>query len=84
MRNALSYVPKKQHAMVATIIRTAFVQESAEDAQTTWRETADQVRQRFEQNEEWQLTRRYMSYESLAKVVKPESTERLLEKQAVA
>lgn len=38
----------------------------------------------IEQTEEWHLTRRYMSYESLAKVVKPESAERLLEKQAVA
>ena len=38
----------------------------------------------IEQNEEWHLTRRYMSYESLAKVLKPESAERLLEKQAVA
>jgi putative transposase len=150
MRNALGHVPKKQHAMVATVIRTAFVQETAEDAVATWRETADRLRERFpnlgvlmdeaeqdvlgfmrfpkehwkqiastnpiervnkeikrranvvgifpnddaivrlvgslviEQNEEWHLTRRYMSYESLAKVVKPESAERLLEKQAVA
>ena len=150
MRNALGHVPKKQHAMVATVIRTAFVQESAEDAVTTWRETADRLRERFpnlgalmdeaeqdvlgfmrfpkehwkqiastnpiervnkeikrranvigifpndgtivrlvgslviEQNEEWHLTRRYMSHESLAKVVKPDSAERLLAKQAVA
>lgn len=150
MRNALGHVPKKQHAMVATVIRTAFVQETAEDAVATWRETADRLRERFpnlgslmdeaeqdvlgfmrfpkehwkqiastnplervnkeikrranvvgifpndgaivrlvgslviEQNEEWHLTRRYMSYESLAKVLKPESAERLLEKQAVA
>lgn len=150
MRNALAYVPRKHHAMVATVIRTAFVQETAEDAQVQWREIADRLRDRFpklgslmdeaeadvlafmgfpkdhwkkiastnplervnkeikrranvigifpndaaiirlvgtlviEQTEEWHLTRRYMSYESLAKVVKPESAERLLEKQAVA
>ena len=38
----------------------------------------------IKQTEEWHLTRRYMSYESLALVVKPESAERLSEKQAVA
>lgn len=38
----------------------------------------------IEQTEEWHLTRRYMSYESLARVVRSESAERLLEKQAVA
>jgi transposase-like protein len=38
----------------------------------------------IEQNEEWHLTRRYMSYESLAKVVKSEQAKKLLEKQAVA
>jgi putative transposase len=38
----------------------------------------------IEQTEEWHLTRRCMSYESLARVVRPESAERLLEKQAVA
>ena len=37
-----------------------------------------------EQTEEWHITRRYMSYESLAKVVRPEAAERLLEKQPAA
>jgi putative transposase len=150
LRNAMGHVPKKHHQMVATVIRTAFVQDSPEDASQQWRDNADGLRDRFpklaelmddaeqevlafmqfpkdhwkqiastnplervnkeikrranvvgifpndaaiirlvgtvviEQTEEWHLTRRYMSYESLAKVVKPESAERLLEKQAVA
>jgi len=150
LRNAMGHVPKKHHQMVATVIRTAFVQDSPEDAARQWRDNADGMRDRFpklaelmdeaeqevlafmqfpkdhwkqiastnplervnkeikrranvigifpnddaiirlvgtlviEQTEEWHLTRRYMSYESLAKVVKPESAERLLEKQAVA
>jgi len=150
MRNALAQVPKKHHAMVATVIRTAFVQETAEEARSQWRETAERLRERFpklgalmdeaeqdvlaftgfpkehwkqlastnplervnkeikrranvigifpndaaimrlvgtlvvEQTEEWHITRRYMSYESLAKVVKPEAAERLLEKQPAA
>ena len=148
--NAMGHVPKKHHQMVATVIRTAFVQDSPEDASRQWRDNADGLRDRFpklaelmddaeqevlafmqfpkdhwkqiastnplervnkeikrranvigifpnddaiirlvgtlviEQTEEWHLTRRYMSYESLARVVKPESAERLLEKQAVA
>ena len=150
MRNALAQVPKKHNAMVATVIRTAFVQETAEEAMSQWRETAERLRERFpklgalmdeaehdvlaftgfpkehwkqiastnpiervnkeikrranvngifpndaaiirlvgtlvvEQTEEWHITRRYMSYESLAKVVKPEAAERLLEKQPAA
>lgn len=37
-----------------------------------------------EQTEEWHIIRRYMSYESLANVVKFEAAERLLEKQPAA
>jgi putative transposase len=150
MRNALAHVPKDQHQMVAAIIRTAFVQQSQEEASTQWRETADRLRKRFpklgslmdeaesevlafmgfprehwkqiastnplervnkeikrranvigifpndeaiirlvgalvvEQTEEWHLTRRYMSNESLAKVGKPDQNEKLLENQEVA
>jgi len=150
MRNALAQVPKKHHAMVATVIRTVFVQETAEEAKNQWRETSERLRERFpklgllmdeaehdvlaftgfpkehwkqvastnpiervnkeikrranvigifpndaaimrlvgtlvvEQTEEWHITRRYMSYESLAKVVRPEAAERLLEKQPAA
>jgi putative transposase len=149
MRNALAYVPKAQHQMVAAVIRTAFVQASREEAVAQWRETADRLGERFsrlaelmdeaesdvlahmgfpkehwrqlastnplervnkeikrranvigifpndaaimrlvgalvvEQTEEWHLTRRYMSQESLAKVVNPEG-EKLLEARAVA
>ena len=138
MRNALAHVPKKQHQMVASVIRTAFVQETAEDASRQWRETADQLRNRFgklasimdaaeedvlafmrfpkehwkqiastnplerlnkeikrrthvigifpnddsitrlvgalaaEQAEEWHVTRRYMSQESLRRVIQPD------------
>jgi putative transposase len=37
-----------------------------------------------EQNEEWHLTRRYMSNESLAKVIKPDPENKLLETREVA
>jgi transposase-like protein len=37
-----------------------------------------------EQNEEWHLTRRYMSNESLAKVIKPDPENKLLEAREVA
>ncbi len=150
MRDALAHVPKDQHQMVAAIIRTAFVQQSQEEASTQWRETADRLRKRFpklgslmdeteaevlafmgfprehwkqiastnplervnketgrranvigilpndeaiirlvgalvvEQTEEWHLTRRYVNKESLAKVMKPDQNERLLENQEVA
>ena len=150
MRNALAHVPKDQHQRVAAIIRTAFVQQSQEEANTQWRETADRLRKRFpklgslmddaesevlafmgfprehwkqiastkplervnkeikrrsnvigifpndeaimrlvgtlvvEQTEEWHLTRRYMSNESLAKVIKPDQNDELLENQEVA
>ena len=150
MRTVLAHVPKKHHAMVATVIRTVFVQETAEEARSQWNETTERLRERFatlgelmdeaehdvlaftgfpkehwkqiartnpiervnkeikrranvigifpndasimrlvgtlvvEQTEEWHITRRYMSYDSVAKVVKPEAAERLLEKQPAA
>lgn len=37
-----------------------------------------------EQNEEWHLTRRYMSHESLAKVIQPDPEKNLLETRDVA
>ena len=37
-----------------------------------------------EQNEEWHLTRRYMSNESLAKVIQPHPESKLLESREVA
>ncbi|MEQ8689736.1 MAG: transposase, partial [Pseudomonadales bacterium] len=47
MRNALAHVPRKQHSMVAAVIRTAFVQENQREARQQWRETADRLRERF-------------------------------------
>lgn len=47
IRNALAYVPRKQHSMVAAVIRTAFVQENQREARQQWRETADKLRERF-------------------------------------
>ncbi len=47
MRNALAHVPRKQHQMVAAVIRTAFVQEDQAQAKAQWRETADKLRGRF-------------------------------------
>ncbi len=47
MRNALAHVPRRQHQMVAAVIRTAFVQENHADARNQWRETADKLRSRF-------------------------------------
>jgi putative transposase len=150
MRNALAYVPKAQHQMVAAVIRTAFVQPTREEAVAQWRETADRMRDRFpklaelmdaaevdvlahmgfpkehwrqlastnplervnkeikrranvigifpndpavlrlvgalvvEQTEEWHLTRRYMSQESLVKVLDAEAAQKLLEAKEVA
>ena len=138
IRNALAHVPRRQHSMVAAVIRTAFVQENQAQASAQWRETADKLRDRFprlaalmdeaeadvlafmafpkehwpqlastnplerlnkeikrrsrvigifpndaaiirlvgalleEQTDEWQVTRRYMSQETLARVIKPE------------
>ena len=150
MRNALGHVPNRQHQMVAAVIRTAFVQETQEEAVRQWRETADRLRERFpklselmdsaeedvlafmkfpkdhwkklastnplervnkeikrranvigifpndgaimrlvgalviEQTEEWHLTRRYLSQESLAKVLNPEDSQKMLEALEVA
>jgi putative transposase len=47
MRNALAYVPKAQHSMVAAAIRTVFAQETPQAASTAWRHVADQLRPRF-------------------------------------
>jgi transposase-like protein len=145
MRNALAHVPKNQHQMVASIIRTAFDQPTQGEASTQWRGVADQLRGKFrklgelmdsaeeevlafmsfptehrrqiastnnlerlnkeikrrsnvvgifpnddavkrligalamEQSEEWHLTRRYMSQESLNKVLHGDSTPAALE-----
>lgn len=150
MRNALAYVPKRQHQTVAALIRTVFVQESRHEAVLQWRETADRMRERFpklgelmdtaetdvlafmgfpkehwrqlastnplerfnkeikrrayvigifpndgaiirltgalaiEQTEEWHLTRRYMSQESLSRVLQPDRSDALLEQKGVA
>lgn len=152
MRNALAHVPRRQHQMVAAVIRTAFVQEDQAQARAQWRETADKLRERFpklsalmdgaeddvlafmgfpkehwpqlastnplerlnkeikrrsrvigifpnnaaivrlvgtllaEQTDEWQVTRRYMSQESLARVISPHDAQvqALLEDQQAA
>lgn len=152
MRNALAHVPRRQHQMVAAVIRTAFVQEDQAQARAQWRETSDKLRERFpklsalmdgaeddvlafmgfpkehwpqlastnplerlnkeikrrsrvigifpnnaaivrlvgtllaEQTDEWQVTRRYMSQESLARVISPDDaqTQPLLEDQQAA
>lgn len=152
MRNALAHAPRRQHPMVAAVIRTAFVQEDQIRARTQWRETADKLRGRFaklaalmddaeddvlafmgfpkehwpqlastnplerlnkeikrrsrvvgifpnnaaivrlvgtllaEQTDEWQVTRRYMSQESLARLISPDNpqAQALLEDQQAA
>ncbi len=151
IRNALAHVPRRQHQMVAAVIRTAFVQESQAQAREQWRETADKLRERFpklaalmddaeddvlafmafpkehwpqlastnplerlnkeikrrsrvigifpndaaivrlvgtlleEQTDEWQVTRRYMSQETLARVISPETeSQALLETKQAA
>jgi putative transposase len=152
MRNALAHVPRRQHQMVAAVIRTAFVQEDQAQARVQWRETSDKLRERFpklsalmdgaeddvlafmgfpkehwpqlastnplerlnkeikrrsrvigifpnnaaivrlvgtllaEQTDEWQVTRRYMSQESLARVISPDTPpeQPLLEDQQAA
>ncbi len=47
MRNALAYVPKGQHQMVAAAIRTVFAQDTQAAASKTWRHVADQLRPRL-------------------------------------
>jgi transposase-like protein len=47
MRNALAYVPKGQHSMVAAALRQAFLQPDQATASTTWRQLADQLRPRW-------------------------------------
>ena len=147
MRNALAHVPRRQHQMVAAVIRTAFVQENQAEARNQWRETADKLRGRFpklselmdqaeedvlafmhfpkehwpqlastntlerlnkelkrrsrvigifpndaaivrllgtlmaEQTDEWQVTRRYMAVDTLARVINRKQTQ-LLEGEA--
>ncbi len=48
MRNVLARVNKSQKEMVAAFIRTAFAQDTAEDAHRQWREIADHLRPRFD------------------------------------
>jgi transposase-like protein len=47
MRNALAYVPKGQHTMVAAAIRQAFIQPDHAGAVQTWHHVADQLRARW-------------------------------------
>mgnify|MGYP006274142011 CR=1 FL=1 len=47
MRNALAYVPKGQHSMVAAAIRTVFAQADAKTGAAAWRHVADQLRPRL-------------------------------------
>ena len=47
MRNALAYVPKGQHSMVAAALRQAFLRPDQATASTTWRQLADQLRPRW-------------------------------------
>lgn len=47
MRNALAYVPKGQHTMVAAAIRQAFIQPDHDNAVQTWRHVGDQLRVRW-------------------------------------
>lgn len=47
MRDALAYVPKGQHTMVAAAIRQAFIQPDHDNAALTWRHVADQLRVRW-------------------------------------
>ena len=47
MRNALSYVQKGQHTVVAAAIRQAFNQPDRDHAGETWRHVADQLRVRW-------------------------------------
>jgi len=43
----LAQLPQRQHAMVAALIRTTFVQDSPQQAHRQWREKADTLRRRF-------------------------------------
>ena len=47
VRNALALVPKSAAAMVATTIRTVFVQVEADAAREQWRRVADNFRPRY-------------------------------------
>ncbi|ESR22556.1 Mobile element protein [Lutibaculum baratangense AMV1] len=47
MRNALAYVPKGRHTVVAAAIRQAFNQADRDHAGETWRHVADQLRNRW-------------------------------------
>src|SRR5215210_1332313 len=47
MRNALAYVPKGQHTVMAAAIRQAFIQPDRDSASQTWRHVADQLRPRW-------------------------------------
>ncbi len=47
MRNALAYVSKPEHQMVAAAIRTVFTQADQAAASQTWRKVADQLRPRI-------------------------------------
>jgi transposase-like protein len=47
MRNAMASVNVKQRGMVAAAIRTAFVQETEQEAHKEWRGVADRLRERF-------------------------------------
>jgi putative transposase len=47
MRNALAYVSKPEHQMVAAAIRTVFLQADHAAASQTWRKVADQLRPRI-------------------------------------
>jgi putative transposase len=47
MRNALAYVPRSQHSMVAAALRQAFLQADRAAAGQVWRQVADQLRPRW-------------------------------------
>src|SRR4051795_5540765 len=47
MRNALAYVPRSQHSMVAAALRQAFLQADRAAARQVWRQVADQLRPRW-------------------------------------
>jgi putative transposase len=47
MRNALAHVGQKQKGMVAAAIRTAFTQETANEAGTEWDAVTERLRDRF-------------------------------------
>src|SRR4051794_17296565 len=47
MRNALAYVARSQHSMVAAALRQAFLQADRAAAGQVWRQVADQLRPRW-------------------------------------